>query len=63
MNVADVFAKIKGSQKDIAEACGVTRQAVVLWKHKNRIPLKYVKKISELSGVPCHEISPYFPKV
>lgn len=62
MNVSEIFDKIKGSQTDIAKACGTTRQAVSLWKMRNKIPLEYVLRLSKLSGIPCHEISPeYFP--
>ena len=63
MNAKDIIDGGKATRADIAKACGVTRQAVALWVLRNRIPLKYVKTVSEVCGIPCHKISPYFPKV
>jgi len=39
----------------IADACGVTTQAVSQWK---RIPPRHVKAVSNLTGTPPHLLRP-----
>jgi Bacterial toxin YdaS len=40
---------------DVAKGLGITRQAVSGW---HAIPAEWVKKISELTGIPPHRLRP-----
>lgn len=45
-------------QAAVARLLGVSAQAVSAWKKKGRVPVERVLKLSELSGLPPHEIRP-----
>lgn len=49
----EVFTAIRKSQ--LAEALGVTRQAVSSW---SRVPAKHCRKVEELTGVSCNRLRP-----
>lgn len=49
------LAKKKLSFADVAKSLGITRQAVSGW---HAIPAEWVKKISELTDIPPHELRP-----
>jgi len=44
-----------GNATAVAEALGVTRQAISRWK---RIPIRHIPKISELTGLSVQQIRP-----
>ena len=51
------------SQSELANRLGVHRSVVSAWKRRGAIPLKDVKQVSEITGVPAHILSPrFFPK-
>lgn len=54
-NGVDLLRSQRGLMSKVATACGITRAAVAMWK---RIPADYVPKISEVSGIPRHELRP-----
>jgi transcriptional regulator with XRE-family HTH domain len=45
----------KLSFADVAKGLGITRQAVSGW---HAVPAEWVKKISDLTGIPPHELRP-----
>lgn len=48
-----------GNQTKLAAAVGVTQQAVSNWLYGlRRIPAEHVRRVSEATGVPAHEIRP-----
>lgn len=44
-----------GGMSELARHLGVTRQAISGWK---RIPLKHVKRVSELTNIPHDKLRP-----
>lgn len=51
------------SQSELAKRLGLHRSVVSAWKRRGSIPLKHVKQVSEITGVPAHILSPhFFPK-
>ncbi|HFD6683187.1 TPA: transcriptional regulator [Providencia alcalifaciens] len=58
--------KIMGTQKDLAEACGVSQQAVHKWANgKSRVHPRLVKLIVNLTNgaVKAYEIRPDLPEL
>lgn len=58
--------KIMGTQKDLANACGVSQQAVHKWANgKSRVHPKLVSLIVSLTNgvVKAHEIRPDLPEL
>jgi hypothetical protein len=55
-NTKDVIEKAGGDQV-VADAFGITWQAVQLWR-KNRVPAERVLKLSKLSGISPDVIRP-----
>ena len=53
--VKAVLSEKKLSFSDVAKGLGITRQAVSGW---HAIPAEWVKKISDLTGIPPHELRP-----
>lgn len=48
------------SQKMIADACGVSQQAVNQWLSENRVPAKRVKAFHDVSGIAASRLNPAF---
>lgn len=44
-----------GTAKAVGEACGITGQAVSLWRH---IPVEHVFAVEALTGIPREELRP-----
>jgi DNA-binding transcriptional regulator YdaS (Cro superfamily) len=57
-NIVDVAIRIVGSQVELAKQCGVSKQAVAKWRASNRVGVKSVKKLSEVTGLPPYVIRP-----
>lgn len=51
--------KIAGGQSALARKLGIRPQSVQQWKVA---PLKRVKKVSDVTGIPCKELAPEFFK-
>ena len=41
-----------------ADELGITRQALRDWRAKGRVSVRRVKRVSELTGIPKHELRP-----
>lgn len=52
------LAENKISQAELAEACGVSQQAVSLWYKQNRIPPRRVSIVSKLTGISPEILNP-----
>lgn len=44
-----------GSAKAVGDACGITGQAVSLWRH---VPIEHVITVEKISGIPREELRP-----
>ena len=51
----DAAIKAAGGRRSLANALGISYEAVRLWKE---IPVKRIAKVSELTGIPRHELRP-----
>lgn len=61
MDAVDKAAEILGSQKALAELCGVSKGAVSQWKDENRrVPAEYCPLIERATkgAVRCEELRP-----
>lgn len=47
-----------GGATNVAKAFDMERTSVYKWIYKSRVPPEHVRKLSELSGIACHIISP-----
>lgn len=51
------------TQTELAKRLGFKRATVSSWKKRGFIPVKQVRKVSEVSGIPAHVLCPeYFSK-
>lgn len=48
-----------GAQSELARRIPCTSQAVNIWAKKGRPPRARVKRVSELLGIPRHELEPH----
>lgn len=64
LNPVDVASRSLGvTQSELARRLGYSRARVSGWKRRGYIPVSEVKKVSEVSGVPCHLLdAEHFPK-
>ena len=44
-----------GTARAVGEACGITGQAVSLWRH---VPIEHVFTVERISGIPREELRP-----
>lgn len=50
------------TQSDLARQIGVKRATVSIWKKRGFIPVRNVKKVAEVTGIPAYVLCPeYFP--
>lgn len=50
------------TQSDLARQIGVKRATVSIWKKRGFIPVRNVKKVAEVTGIPTYVLCPeYFP--
>ena len=54
MEVRELLKQAGGAVK-VAEACGLTRQAVYKWRS---VPVRHVNVVESMSGVPRNHIRP-----
>ena len=53
---------LKCTQSDLARQLGVKRATVAIWKQRGFIPVRSVKKVSDVTGIPPYVLCPeYFP--
>lgn len=50
----EIFRRV-GSQNALAKKLGITRQAVCAWE---KVPMRWIKTISEMTGIPRKLIRP-----
>lgn len=55
-----VKSKIRafGTQEEVAQKMGVSRQSIKVWVRKDSVPLSRVKKLSEILGCKPEELNP-----
>lgn len=57
-----VLESLGCSQTDLAKKLGVQRATVLIWKKRGAIPVKSVKRVAEVTGIPAYILCPdYFP--
>lgn len=54
--------QLNGKAVALARLCGVTPQAVSLWRQKGVVPADKAKLISGLLGIPREKLNPIFSK-
>lgn len=54
MDISSIINSAGGASR-VAAACGIDRRAVYQWR---RVPADRLKVVSELSGIPAHELRP-----
>lgn len=53
--------KLAGGRRALAQQLGLTKLAIREWK---RVPIQHVRRVSEITGLPPHDIRPdIFPVV
>ena len=64
MNPVELALQSLGcTQSELARRLGVGRAVVHAWKVREAIPVREVRRVSEVSGVPAHLLCPkFFPK-
>ena len=58
MTAITAAIKKMGKLANLAEAIGVTPQAVRKWKKENKLPAERVLSVEKITGVPRHELRP-----
>lgn len=58
MTAITVAIKKMGKLANLAEAIGVTPQAVRKWEKENKLPAERVLSVEKITGVPRHELRP-----
>lgn len=61
--VAATVGRGRLSAADVAQACGVTIQAVNGWKKNGRVDKRHIKTLSGLSGLPAEWWLPGFERI
>ena len=54
--------QLNGKAYALANLCGVSQQAVSLWRKKGVIPPERVNRVSGLFGIPREKLNPIFGK-
>ena len=54
--------QLNGKAYALATLCGVSQQAVSLWRKKGVIPPERVNRVSGLLGIPREKLNPIFGK-
>ena len=54
--------QLNGKAYALANLCGVSQQAVSLWRKKGVIPPERVNRVSRLLGIPREKLNPIFGK-
>ena len=54
--------QLNGKAYALANLCGVSQQAVSLWRKKGDIPPERVNRVSGLLGIPREKLNPIFGK-
>ena len=54
--------QLNGKAYALANLCGVSQQAVSLWRKKGVIPRERVNRVSGLLGIPREKLNPIFGK-
>ena len=54
--------QLNGKAYALANLCGVSQQAVSLWRKKGGIPPERVNRVSGLLGIPREKLNPIFGK-
>ena len=49
------------TQSELAKKIGVSSGQVSMWKKRGYITQKYLKKASEVTGLPAHLLNPFVP--
>ena len=50
--------RASGGPSALARALGIDHSSVIGWRKKGRVPAERVRKVSEISGIPLHELRP-----
>ncbi len=63
INPVDLALQSLGcTQTALAKRLGVKRATVSAWKLRGSVPVKAVKRMAEITGIPAYVLSPvYFP--
>lgn len=60
--VRDVVRTI-GTQQEVADRMGVSRQSVKMWCTRNSVPIARVAKLAQLAGVRPELLNPQLAKI
>jgi DNA-binding transcriptional regulator YdaS (Cro superfamily) len=47
-----------GGVNALARALGIHHVSVIRWRHRGRIPAERVRQVSQITGIPAHELRP-----
>lgn len=62
LSVRDVVRTI-GTQQDVADRMGVSRQSVKMWCAKNCVPIARIEKLAKMAGVRPEHLNPQIAKL